>query len=229
MQILTPRSPAVSAPRNGCSQPAAEQYYYSLVHWLRAMGDLSGIAPKSIGVTGCGPGAGVSTVASNLAIAAADIGDQPVLLLDLSVGRASASARFRMTGDLGLHDALANSRVAACYAKPTPVPNLSLLGTNSVADAQMANVDSTKVNDLMRSLENEFGFIVVDMPTVESSLCFVTAGLLNGVLLVIEAERTRLETAARAKQRLIDARANVLGVILNKYSQHLPNWLDARV
>jgi Mrp family chromosome partitioning ATPase len=69
----------------------------------------------------------------------------------------------------------------------------------------------------------------LDLPTVESSLCFVTAGSLSGVLLVVEAERTRTETAIRAKQRLIDARASVLGVILNKHPQHMPGWLEARV
>ena len=81
----------------------------------------------------------------------------------------------------------------------------------------------------MRSLENDFGFIVADLPTVESSLCFVSAGLLSGVLLVMEAERTRSDIAARANQRLVDARANVLGIVLNKHPQHLPNWLEARL
>lgn len=228
MLTLTPSSPAVSTTRKGCGQPVAEQYY-SLVHWLRAVGDISGVAPKSIGVTSCAHGAGVSTVASNLAIVAAEIGDQPVLLLDLSAARPHASRRFRMTGDLGLHEALLDPGQAACYAKPTPVANLLLLGGDGETPGQMASLDSAKMSDLMRSLESEFSFMVLDLPTVESSLCFVAAGLLNGVLLVIEAERTRMETAARAKQRLIDARANVLGVILNKYSQHLPNWLDARV
>jgi Mrp family chromosome partitioning ATPase len=209
-------------------QPMAEEYY-SLVHWLRAMGDMSGTTHKSIGVTSCTRGAGVSTVASNLAIVAADIDDRPVLLLDLSAGRAAASGLFRTTNDTGLRDALADTGHAACYARPTPVANLSLLAADSDANTPMANLDSARVGDLVRSLENEFSFIVLDLPTVESSLCFITAGLLNGVLLVIEAERTRLETAARAKQRLIDARANVLGVILNKHRQHMPNWLEARL
>jgi Mrp family chromosome partitioning ATPase len=228
MITLTPDSAPPVAARSGRTGPVADQYY-SLVHWLRAVGDMSADAPKSVGVTGCSDGAGVSTVAMNLATAAADAGDRPVLLLDLSTTRASAATRFAMPGDLGLRDALADVPHAAEYVKPSPVANLSLLGANFSGPSPALNVDVARLTDLLQSLENDFGFIVVDLPTVESSVCFVAAGLLNGVLLVMEPERTRLETAARAKQRLMDARANVLGVILNKQPRHLPGWLEARL
>lgn len=228
MLTLAPSSTAAPMLHQRRGHPAAEEYY-SLVHWVRAIGDISGATPKSIGVTSCSRGAGVSTVAANIAIIAADIDERPVLLLDLSPGRAAAARPFGMTADLGLREALFDPGRAALCAKPTPIANLSLLGANSEADARTAGLDMSKVSDLMRSLESEFSFIVLDLPTVESSQCFITAGLLSGVLLVIEAERTRLETAARAKQRLIDARANVLGVILNKHRQHMPSWLEARL
>jgi Mrp family chromosome partitioning ATPase len=228
MITLTPELSATSVTRNGSRGPAAEQFD-SLVHWLRAVGDMSGVAPKSIGVTSCANGAGVSTVATSLAAAAAQTGERAVLLLDLSTSRSPAATRFAIPGDLGLRDAVGDPEHAADYVKPSPISNLSVLAANLPGPAQPLNLDSTKINELLRSLENDFGFIVLDLPPVESSLCFVASGLLNGVLLVMEAERTRLETAARAKQRLIDARASVLGVILNKHSQHLPSWLAARL
>ncbi len=126
-------------------------------------------------------------------------------------------------------EALAEDEHASDYVTESPLQNLSLLGADAANEPWPLSLDSAKLNGLLQSLDNDFGFIVVDLPTVESSLCFVAAGLLNGVLLVIEAERTRSETAARAKQRLLDARANVMGVILNKHPQHLPNWLEARL
>ena len=55
------------------------------------------------------------------------------------------------------------------------------------------------------------------------------AGLLAGVVLVIEAEQTRFESAQRATRSLQQAQANLLGVILNKRPQHIPEWLYERL
>jgi Mrp family chromosome partitioning ATPase len=90
-------------------------------------------------------------------------------------------------------------------------------------------IDCGRLNELLASLSREFGFIVVDLPQAESSVCFAAAGLLNGVLLVMEAERTHHAAASRAKARLLHANAAVLGVIFNKHRQHLPNWLSSRL
>jgi Mrp family chromosome partitioning ATPase len=223
MITLTQRA-AATTNRNGNHARVAE-YYYSLVHWIRSVGDGSGVVPKSIGITSCAPGAGVSTVASNLAIAAAQISDQPVLLLDLSSPRGYAG---RATAEADLSEVLADVSRASEHIRPCGIDNLSVLSLNGGGGLQALSADCGKINDLVRRLEGEFGFVVVDLPTVDSSLCFVAAGSLNGVLLVMEAERTRIETAARAKQRLIDARAWVLGVVLNKHREHVPNWLEAR-
>src|SRR5262245_3791588 len=67
--------------------------YYSLFHWLRSVGS-SETAPMAVGITSCTPQAGVSTVAANLAIAASQVSDQPVLLLDLDIPRHALPARM---------------------------------------------------------------------------------------------------------------------------------------
>jgi Mrp family chromosome partitioning ATPase len=201
--------------------------YYSLVHWLRTVGIASGVAPRLLGVTSCTRGSGVSTVAANVAIAAAQISEEPVLLLDLTGSQGVPRGELGRSGDDHLSDSPAdpwsNQRV-----RPTSVANLSVLSVASAAEPPGGALDAGRIHDLLEGLENDFGFVVVDLPAVESSLCFVAAGLLNGVLLVMEAERTRGHVAARAKQRLIDANANLLGVILNKHPQHVPSWLETR-
>ena len=39
----------------------------------------------------------------------------------------------------------------------------------------------------------------------------------------------RYEVASRAVQRLLQAHASVLGVVLNKRPQHIPEWLYKRI
>ncbi len=41
--------------------------------------------------------------------------------------------------------------------------------------------------------------------------------------------KTRSEAAQRAKQYLQQAQANLLGAVLNKRPQHIPDWLYARL
>ena len=130
---------------------------------------------------------------------------------------------------MSLREALADTAQISKCARMSPVPHLSLLSLDFTEETESVNVDSGRVNELLRGIEDDFAFIVVDLPPVDSSLCFVTVGSLDGVLLVMESERTHAETAIRAKQRLLDARATVLGVILNKHQPHLPRWLDRRL
>jgi Mrp family chromosome partitioning ATPase len=42
------------------------------------------------------------------------------------------------------------------------------------------------------------------------------------VLLVVEAERVRVEVARRQKDLLTQAKTHLLGVVLNKRPQHIP-------
>jgi Mrp family chromosome partitioning ATPase len=231
MITLTQAAAAASSQRGGTGGAIAEQYY-ALANWLRPSGEAvafgeSASAPKSIGVTSCIRGAGVSTVAANLAVAAATTGDLPVLLVDLSGNQSRVARQLSLSGDLGLEAALQGELPPAACAKATPIENLSLLALDE--GSLLSSYDGNRVVDLLRQLEREFAFLVIDLPPTDSGLCFSTVGTLNGVLLVMDGQRTQGHAAVRAKQRLIHANAAVLGVILNNHAHDLPQWLNARI
>ena len=215
MSTITQELGSVLVNGDACEGTIADQYY-ALIHWLRPANDASAVAFKAVGVTSCARGAGVSTVALNLAMVAAKNCDQPVLLLDLSTAHSTFPARLGIYSDPGLHDALAGGPRPGENAAATPIRNLSLLAANRFGPGHALSVDGRRLGDMLQALKQEFGFIVVDLPTVESSLCFAASAALNGVLLVMEAERTSFEAAARAKRRLMQANATILGAILNK-------------
>jgi len=212
MITLDPQSTRIPT-RSALRGPARERYF-ALAQWLRSGGNNPGAtARKTLGVTSCGRGAGVTTVALNLAAAAADSSNRPVLLLDLSAAEPIWSAPDRSSdSDSPVVAAELSERM-----ETSSISNLSILRVDS-SFAFAFGRDNQGVEHLLRSLENDFDFIVIDLPIAESSVCFACAGLLHGVLLVVEAERTDCEAAARAKQLLEQARANTLGVILNKHS-----------
>lgn len=220
---------ASAAAKRGGGGAVAEQYH-ALVQWIGSASNASGVESKTIGVTSCSRGAGVSSVAANLAVAAAQSCGGRALLLDLSGSRPVLARRLNLAGKRGLLDALARPDEAGECVCETPIENLWLLAApETAAGGTNLGVESSRVYRLLHELERDFRFIVIDLPPTDSGLCFATAGTLNGVILVTESERTHCEAAMRAKQRLIHANAAVLGVILNKHSGSLPSWLDARL
>ena len=68
--------------------------------------------------------------------------------------------------------------------------------------------------------------MVFDLPAAtESSSAIRLAGMLDGVLLVVETERIRREVARHVAGQLSQSGATLLGVVLNKRQQHVPHWL----
>ena len=51
----------------------------------------------------------------------------------------------------------------------------------------------------------------------------------DGVVLVVESEKTRWEVAESARKWIKSGNGNVLGVVLNKRKYHIPNWLYRRL
>lgn len=73
-------------------------------------------------------------------------------------------------------------------------------------------------------------WIILDTPPLLSSpLSQALAPSVDGVVLVIEAERTRAAIAEAARDALISAGANVLGVVLNKRRYHVPKAIYDRL
>lgn len=226
--MITLTRESLSARQAAGDTVSAEQYD-ALVQWVRSLDDTADVEATTIGVTSCTHGAGVSTVAASLAVAAAQNCDRPVLLVDLSSTRPLLAAQLAVSDDLGLRKALASDEPPSQFVAASAVPNLSLLAVQEPGTSQTPTNDGRKLSELLRGLKRDFGFIVVDLPPSDSCLCFALSGVVGGVLLVVEAERTAGDAAARAVQRLALANATVLGVILNKYSRDLPSWLRTRI
>ena len=78
--------------------------------------------------------------------------------------------------------------------------------------------------DLLRS---EFDYSIIDCPSISASGDLLSiARYVDGVLLVVEANRTRREDPAVAEQRIAAAGGVLLGVILNKHKLEVPAWID---
>jgi capsular exopolysaccharide synthesis family protein len=185
---------------------------------------------QAFGVTSCAPRAGVSTVAYNLAVTADRAGYGPVLLLDLGTHNSASLIRRKRTAEHGLFDALAGAVDQIDCVVPTSQGSLSVVSARGTNSQDAATIDRSRFAEVLSEFKRNFKLLVVDIPAASetnNSICL--ASQLDGVLLVIEAERADGRVAQKTKQQLIDANANLLGVVLNKRRQHVPSWLYRRL
>jgi Mrp family chromosome partitioning ATPase len=77
--------------------------------------------------------------------------------------------------------------------------------------------------DLLRS---EFDYTIIDCPSLgESGDLLSIAPFVDGIILIVEANRTRVDQPRQAEQRISAAGGKLLGYILNKLVYEVPRWL----
>jgi capsular exopolysaccharide synthesis family protein len=205
------------------------EYYRTLLHQSRQALHRAGDAPMTLGVTSSARREGVSTVASNLAICAARDFDAPTLYIDANLKNPFGHELFSSTRTIGVSDILNGAATPDCI-QSTSFPNVSLIaaGTASQREATVVGGDAFRI--LLDGLSERFSTIIVDMPNAnEYTDCLSICNAIDGVLLVVEAERVRNQVITRAKERLMGANANLLGVVFNKRQEHVPGWLYRRL
>jgi Mrp family chromosome partitioning ATPase len=219
-----PRSnSALDVSRPGATATFAD-YYRALFQQVRGGLDLSSGEGRSLGITSCLIGEGVTTVCQNLVVEAAQQLGRPALLIDTNLTAESAQSVP------GIYDVLLGRIEPADCIRPLSSRDAYALAAGSRGARGAAPFPKEAFVELIDDLKREFPFIVVDLPTVnELTDCLSISSLLDGVLLVVEAERVRSQVVARARDHLLQAGARLLGAIFNKRRNHVPDWLYRRL
>ena len=181
---------------------------------------------KTIGITSCYSGEGVSTVAAQLAVTAASSGEHRVLLADANFARPSTERTFALEPGPGLGEVLLRGEDLSSLVRPSSVANLSVLTAGQLNGESSPAYDAGSLGGVIEALKDAFDLAVFDLPAAcQPGSVFRLAGLLDGVVLVVEAERVRWEVAQRTVEQLTRANVCLLGAVLNKRRQHVPDWL----
>ncbi|MDQ1317592.1 MAG: Polysaccharide biosynthesis tyrosine autokinase, partial [Candidatus Poribacteria bacterium] len=185
-------------------------------------------------VTSSVPGEGKSVVATNLAVSMAQT-EKRVLLVEANC--LNSSLRFlsgleTRTSDTilqqaeelnldvrkGLIDVLEGKSEWNNVVRKTSVCNLYVItsGSESGQSDLSALLISSRFDDLIKSLKEQFDVIIFDSPPVTLSSEPVSIGLkADGVILVVKMYHTNKDAIFQAKCMLQNSGANVLGIVLN--------------
>jgi protein-tyrosine kinase len=166
---------------------------------------------------------GCTTTAVNLARALASDDKIKVLLIDGNLRSSSLHQAFGLDNKNGLSDIIRGDSDTEQAIKKTDIENLFVVTGGKNAGNSASILDSSELKPLLDQLKERFDFVILDAPPVtlysdSISLC----SKVDGVISVVEAEKTRWEVAEGAKERLKAAGARILGGVLNKRKYHIP-------
>ena len=168
----------------------------------------------SIVVTGPEPGVGRTTVCLGLGAALAAAGKK-VALVDCNLDRPHLHRRFGRSNFTGLTSALEGDRTLESYGFEAAL-NLRVVPTGPVLPGSWALAGSTKFVEAVQALQEERDVVLLDAPVAGEVLAAPDLwGSFDGVLLVVHATRTSKGVARGFTDALLDARVDLLGVVLN--------------
>jgi capsular exopolysaccharide synthesis family protein len=182
----------------------------------------NGDRPRTIVITSPNPREGKTTVATNLAIALAEI-RRRVLVIDADLHRPRLHEIFDLSNDRGLSDwLLGESKSDTPLIQETKVPGLLVL----TAGKEQRNIPhllhSDQLPQLLKTVRSEFDIVIIDTPpSLLLSDARVIGRLSDGVILVIRANATTRDHAIEVRDRLAQDNTRLLGTVLNLWDPHL--------
>ncbi|MCJ0534383.1 CpsD/CapB family tyrosine-protein kinase [Enterococcus cecorum] len=174
---------------------------------------------RSMAVVSSGPGEGKSTSSANLAVVFAQAGRR-VLLVDADMRKATIHKTFGLSNEVGLSNLVSGQQSASSVIQPSGVDNLSVMTAGPTPPNPAELLNSHRMNVVIEELYQMFDLIVFDLPPVmivADSL--IMASKTDGTVVVIREGVTRKDSIIEAKNRLIQAKARILGVIYNGVEQ----------
>nr|WP_274703576.1 CpsD/CapB family tyrosine-protein kinase [Chloroflexus aurantiacus] len=165
-------------------------------------------------ITSAEPTPEKSLTAANLAVTMAQA-EQRVLLVDCDLRQPMLHTIFGLANEQGLTSAILDQE-APLAIQPTEVPGLSLLPSGPLPPRPADLLGSRRMEGLLHRLRQAADIVIFDTPPVQNVTdALVLSTRVDGVLLVVQAGRSRRDRVREARQKLEKVKANLLGVVLS--------------
>ena len=172
--------------------------------------------PKAVLVTSPGPAEGKSTVCANLGVVLAQSG-KSTLIIDCDFRRPVMHEIFGLQGPGGVAEVLAGEHdfQGSCQ-EPLPDLKLKVLTVGALPPNPAEFVASRSLSQLLRTAKDQFDHVLIDSPPMgQVSDPIVLATQVDGVLMILDAHKTRKVSLQRAVHNLNSVGARVLGTVMN--------------
>ncbi|WP_323740417.1 CpsD/CapB family tyrosine-protein kinase [Filobacillus milosensis] len=205
-------TPRILVARDNMKSPISEQYRTLRTNLQFASVDKD---LHTMLVTSTGPSEGKSLTTGNLAVVFAQQGKR-VLLIDADLRKPTVHYTFRLPNNYGLSNYLVDDRQLEDTVQNSGINNLDIMSCGPIPPNPSELLGSNAMQQLLKQVKSQYDLVIFDTPPVLAVTdSQVLSNLVDGVLLVVRSKKTDRESAKKAKELLEQARANLLGVVLN--------------
>ena len=168
---------------------------------------------RTLVVTSAAMDEGKGEAIANLAVTMAQ-GGRRTILVDCDLRRPALHAIFDLKQEPGFTDGILEQEKEP-HLQETAVSNLWLLSSGALPPNPADLLGSPKVDQMIAGLIEKVDIILFNAPPIIAVTDAAVLGAkVDGVLLLIQAGKTRREHAARAKETLEKARVRIVGTTL---------------
>jgi len=175
---------------------------------------------KSILITSSLPNEGKSTILKNLAYALAMTGVK-VIVVDCDLRNPTVHQMFKIPNMSGLTNIIVeDDRYEKYVISDKEFDNLGIITSGPIPPNPSELIGSNRMKIFLDKLKENYDYVLLDAPPVLLVTDpTVLAPVVDGVILVIQANKTEIEATKRAKEILTNVKANILGAVLNKVKE----------
>ncbi len=187
----------------------------------------NGHAPRrAVVFAGIDSGNGCSQICALAARALAASVRAPICLVDANFRSSRGSSIYTTSRHDGLAEALRRPGPIHDFISCAGPSNLALLPRGRMTSEAIGFLNSRSMKSRMHDLRSEFAYVLIDAPPMNSYADGATLGqATDGIVLILEANSTRRESALKIMEQLRAAGVAVLGAVLNKRTFPIPKTL----
>lgn len=179
---------------------------------------------KTILVTSSKPSEGKTVSAITLALGLSRTKSK-VVLLDGNLHNPCLHKIFNVSNSPGLSDFFkSNNGFSEKFLRETEYEQLSVMPCGTNAENPEDVFKSETFKGKLDTIKQNFDYVILDGPSIlPSSDVQLIASHLDGIIIVVECEKTKWEVVQQAKANLDNVNGNILGAVMNKRHYYIPN------
>ena len=171
---------------------------------------------KTIVFTSAGPNEGKSTIIANYAVTLSYSGSR-VLMVEGDLRNPTVHKMFGLPNRQGLTNILINNDDYTSYVQNTMIDGLDAITSGPKPPNPAELLGSNRMVNYLERFKADYDYVLIDTPPiVVVTDAALLASVCDGAILVVSSGEVVVDAAVKAKELLDGAKANTIGVVLNK-------------
>jgi Mrp family chromosome partitioning ATPase len=213
---------------DGFSAPLSKGARERIAGLVRGLFLMPASSVRSVAVGSTEPSSGVAAITLGIAECLSNSSSGRVCVLDVDFDHPKLQMHFRPATPFGVSDVL-QGRVQLSEAMTRVASNLWILPAGT-ADGSTMTHSSQNLPELLAALRRDADYLLLQSPALNDTTAAIAfSKMTDGLIVVLEAHRTRRDMAQTLKAKLDAANVRVHGAIFNNRTYPIPEKIYSKL